>query len=149
MNAFYFQLYFFSNKRVLRPCSARVCSRTVDYAETISLQPLPCQVSAHPPRNGTMDSSFCFLMTGGSAVVTEATGEVTTPFGGNPSHHLSMHSVVWLSYWNYRVKRFPGAKTYPGFSTKSTSRENEMKWAGGVGDAAGMSGNPEAWHRGV
>lgn len=34
---------------------------------SVSKQPLPFQVSAHPPRNGTMDSSFCFLVLGGSA----------------------------------------------------------------------------------
>lgn len=109
---------------------------------SVSKQPLPFQVSAHPPRNGTMDSSFCSLLIGGSAG-NRGNGRSHHTLRGKSSHHLSMHSVIWLSYWNQRVKQFPETKTYPGFFTKIPSRENEKKWGGGVGDAAGMSGKPQ------
>lgn len=128
--------------------SARVCSHTVDYSETVSLQPLPFQVSAHPPRNGTMDSSFCFLMTGGgSAVVTEATGEVTTTLGGNPSHHLSMHSVVWLSYWNYHVKQFPKPSPTQAFPQRALAGRMRRNGLGVWGMQQECQGTPKHGHR--
>lgn len=94
---------------------------------SVSKQPLPFRVSAHPPRNGTMDSSFCFLMLGGSAG-NRGNGRSHHTLQGKPSHHLSVHSVIWLSYWNQRLKQFPEAKTYPGFPQRALTGRMRRNW---------------------
>lgn len=122
-NLFLFQQM--CSQALFRTC---VLSHSGLLLNSVSKQPLPFQVSAHPPRNGTMDSSFCFLMLGGSAGNRQRQWEKSPHPWGNPSHHLSAHSVIWLSYWNQRLKQFPEAKTYPGFPQRALTGRMRRNW---------------------